>query len=189
MVRKIKSPRTVEITSPQTVSSLETDLRRPRRRAENHTWPVAIHSHPPLILLPSSLLCVQIPMMDVVAEMMVWANASVAERISKAFPGAALLRSHPPPRGESLQMVRDLSAGGAHTGSSTHTYEVSIPMSTPGHTGHWGAHGSWVTQIVPQTGMPLAIVSVRSCFLPIMCHASAAEGCPVCCLMIRPSDA
>lgn len=51
-------------------------------------------------------LCIQIPMMDVVAEMMVWANASVAERISKAFPGAALLRSHPPPRGESLEMVR-----------------------------------------------------------------------------------
>jgi DIS3-like exonuclease 1 len=48
----------------------------------------------------------KVPMMDVVAEMMIAANSAVAERIATAFPGAALLRNHPPPRQEGLQEVR-----------------------------------------------------------------------------------
>jgi len=39
-----------------------------------------------------------LPMMAVVAEMMIFANAAVAHRIAGAFPGAALLRRHAPPR-------------------------------------------------------------------------------------------
>ena len=38
-----------------------------------------------------------LPMMAVVAEMMIFANAAVAHRIAGAFPGAALLRRHAPP--------------------------------------------------------------------------------------------
>ena len=36
-------------------------------------------------------------MMAVIAEMMIFANSSVARRIADAFPDAALLRRHPPP--------------------------------------------------------------------------------------------
>ena len=37
-------------------------------------------------------------MMAVIAEMMIFANSSVARRIADAFPDSALLRRHPPPR-------------------------------------------------------------------------------------------
>ncbi len=47
----------------------------------------------------------KIPMMDVVAEMMIAANAAVARRVANAFPGAALLRCHPPPRPEAFEQV------------------------------------------------------------------------------------
>ena len=46
-----------------------------------------------------------VPMMAVVAEMMIWANSAVAQRTACAFPGAALLRRHPPPRPEAFQEV------------------------------------------------------------------------------------
>lgn len=47
----------------------------------------------------------QLPMMAVVAEMMIFANAAVAHRIAGAFPGAALLRRHPAPRSEAFDQV------------------------------------------------------------------------------------
>lgn len=37
-------------------------------------------------------------MMAIVAEMMIWANSAVAERVKEAYPAAALVRRHPPPR-------------------------------------------------------------------------------------------
>ena len=46
-----------------------------------------------------------LPMMGVVAEMMIFANAAVAHRIAGAFPGAALLRRHAPPRPEGFEQV------------------------------------------------------------------------------------
>ena len=49
----------------------------------------------------------KIPMMDVVAEMMIAANAAVAQRTATAFPGAALLRNHPPPREEAFEQVNE----------------------------------------------------------------------------------
>lgn len=44
-------------------------------------------------------------MMRIVAEMMIFANAAVGERVYRAFPRAALLRRHPPPRRESFAEV------------------------------------------------------------------------------------
>ena len=38
--------------------------------------------------------------------MMIFANRTVAERITAAFPGSALLRRHPPPRLEAFAEVR-----------------------------------------------------------------------------------
>jgi len=49
-------------------------------------------------------------MMAVVAELMIAANSAVAERIYAAFPGAALLRRHPPPRPEAFAEVPPLGA-------------------------------------------------------------------------------
>jgi exoribonuclease R len=46
-----------------------------------------------------------LPMMAVVADMMIFANAAVAHRIAGAFPGAALLRRHAPPRPEGFEQV------------------------------------------------------------------------------------
>ena len=51
-----------------------------------------------------------LPMMAVVAEMMIFANAAVAHRIAGAFPGAALLRRHAPPRPEGFQQVAVIPA-------------------------------------------------------------------------------
>ena len=45
-------------------------------------------------------------MMKIVAEMMIFANAAVGQRIHAAFPRAALLRRHPPPRREAFTEVR-----------------------------------------------------------------------------------
>ena len=42
-------------------------------------------------------------MMKIVAEMMILANAAVGARIAAAFPGAALLRRHPPPRRQAFE--------------------------------------------------------------------------------------
>ena len=50
-----------------------------------------------------------LPMMAVVAEMMIFANAAVAHRIARAFPSSALLRRHSPPRPEGFQQVKILS--------------------------------------------------------------------------------
>lgn len=44
-------------------------------------------------------------MMAVVAEMMIAANSAVAERLVDSYPGASLLRRHPPPRMEAFQEV------------------------------------------------------------------------------------
>ena len=44
-------------------------------------------------------------MMAVIAEMMIFANSSVARRIADAFPDAALLRRHPPPRQDAFAEV------------------------------------------------------------------------------------
>jgi DIS3-like exonuclease 1 len=48
----------------------------------------------------------ELPMMRTVAEAMIGANAAVAERIGGAFPAAALLRRHPPPRAEAFAEAR-----------------------------------------------------------------------------------
>ena len=50
-----------------------------------------------------------LPMMAVVAEMMIFANAAVAHRIAGAFPGAALLRRHAPPSPDGFDQVRHLN--------------------------------------------------------------------------------
>lgn len=42
----------------------------------------------------------ELPMMRTVAELMIHANSTVAAKIHAAFPRAALLRRHPPPRPE-----------------------------------------------------------------------------------------
>lgn len=47
-------------------------------------------------------------MMRVVAELMILANAAVGRRIAAAFPRAALLRRHPPPRREAFAEVEAL---------------------------------------------------------------------------------
>ena len=39
------------------------------------------------------------------AEMMIFANAEVAQRIATAFPGCALLRNHPPPSDQAFDQV------------------------------------------------------------------------------------
>ncbi|GLC43803.1 hypothetical protein PLESTB_000909600 [Pleodorina starrii] len=66
---------------------------------------------------PCQVVCKQkVAMMDVVAEMMIAANSAVAERIATAYPGAALLRNHPPPRAQAFEQVRALiepHSGGA----------------------------------------------------------------------------
>lgn len=49
-----------------------------------------------------------LPMMAVVAEMMIFANAAVAHRIAGAFPVAALLRRHAPPRPDGFDQVTAL---------------------------------------------------------------------------------
>ncbi len=46
-------------------------------------------------------------MMRTVAEAMIGANSAVAKRISEAFPAAALLRRHPPPRVEAFAEVKE----------------------------------------------------------------------------------
>ena len=46
-----------------------------------------------------------VPMMAVVAEMMIWANETVAEKLVNIFPTAALLRSHAPPPLDALEEV------------------------------------------------------------------------------------
>lgn len=48
----------------------------------------------------------EVPMMAVVAEMMIFANAAVARRIYHAFPRSALLRRHPAPRPEAFKEVQ-----------------------------------------------------------------------------------
>ena len=58
--------------------------------------------------------------MAVVAELMIAANSAVAERIYAAFPGAALLRRHPPPRPEAFAEVRP--AQGLPTGSTVYGF-------------------------------------------------------------------
>lgn len=47
-----------------------------------------------------------VPMMATVAEMMIFANAAVAEQLMKAFPGQALLRRHQPPKLDAFTEVR-----------------------------------------------------------------------------------
>ena len=48
----------------------------------------------------------EVPMMRVVAELMILANAAVGQRLVAAFPRAALLRRHPPPRKDAFGEVR-----------------------------------------------------------------------------------
>ncbi len=47
-----------------------------------------------------------VPMMAVVAEMMIFANSAVAERLMAAFPSHAFLRRHQPPRLDTFTEVR-----------------------------------------------------------------------------------
>lgn len=57
-------------------------------------------------------------MMRIVAEMMIFANSAVAERIATTFPRAALLRRHPPPRREAFEEVQQLCQGLLPAGDS-----------------------------------------------------------------------
>ncbi|KAK9868213.1 hypothetical protein WJX84_011417 [Apatococcus fuscideae] len=56
----------------------------------------------------------ELPMMRTVAELMIHANSTVAARIHAAFPRAALLRRHPPPRPEVFSEVEELCRAGGH---------------------------------------------------------------------------
>ncbi|KAF5836944.1 hypothetical protein DUNSADRAFT_5221 [Dunaliella salina] len=78
----------------------------------------------------------KVPMMDVVAEMMIWTNAAVAQRTAAAFPGAALLRNHPPPREEAFEQVRAVLEQGALGPSS----KILAGAAVPGTAGayHYG---------------------------------------------------
>lgn len=49
-------------------------------------------------------------MMKIVAELMIAANEAVARRTSVAFPRAALLRRHPPPRRDAFEEVQAICA-------------------------------------------------------------------------------
>ena len=53
-----------------------------------------------------------LPVMALVAELMIAANAAVAERISAAFPSAALVRRHAPPRANGLRELAELAISG-----------------------------------------------------------------------------
>lgn len=46
-----------------------------------------------------------VPMMAIVAEMMIFANSAVAERLMTAFPSHAFLRRHQPPRLDTFDEV------------------------------------------------------------------------------------
>jgi VacB/RNase II family 3'-5' exoribonuclease len=60
-----------------------------------------------------------LPVMGMVAELMIAANGAVAERIAAAFPNAALLRRHAPPRVDGLrELARLAGAGGLAAGSA-----------------------------------------------------------------------
>lgn len=65
-----------------------------------------------------------VPMMAVVAEMMIWANSAVAARIAAAFPSAALLRRHPPPRLDAFEEVRYITL-------STYQHDRSLYNDLP----------------------------------------------------------
>ena len=70
----------------------------------------------------------QLPMMAVVAEMMIFANAAVAHRIAGAFPGAALLRRHAPPRPDGFEQVRSthiVALMPTHKPSATSTISIA----------------------------------------------------------------
>jgi len=60
-----------------------------------------------------------LPMMAVVAEMMIFANAAVAHRIAGAFPGAALLRRHAPPRPEGFEQAAVIPIASSSSLSAT----------------------------------------------------------------------
>uniref|UniRef100_A0A061QID2 DIS3-like exonuclease 1 n=1 Tax=Tetraselmis sp. GSL018 TaxID=582737 RepID=A0A061QID2_9CHLO len=47
----------------------------------------------------------EVPVMGVVAEMMIMANAAVASRIAESFPGCSLLRRHPCPQVEDFKHI------------------------------------------------------------------------------------
>ena len=51
-----------------------------------------------------------VPMMAIVAEMMIFANAAVAEQLMATFPGQALLRRHQPPRLDAFAEVSAIDA-------------------------------------------------------------------------------
>ena len=51
----------------------------------------------------------EVEMQAVVAELMIAANAAVAQRIHAAFPSAALLRRHPQPRMEGLKPLMEVT--------------------------------------------------------------------------------
>lgn len=61
-------------------------------------------------------------MMRIVAEMMIFANAAVGERIYRTFPRAALLRRHPPPRREGFAEV------GGRAGSGAPAWQGTAPV-------------------------------------------------------------
>ena len=64
----------------------------------------------------SAFFLQEIPMMRIVAEMMIFANAAVGQRVAAAFPRSALLRRHPPPRKESFEEASEQRAEGRGAG-------------------------------------------------------------------------
>ena len=53
----------------------------------------------------------EIPMMNVVAEMMIFANSAVAKRVLETFPDATLVRHHAPPRPTAIAEMQDELGG------------------------------------------------------------------------------
>ena len=47
-----------------------------------------------------------VPMMAIVAELMIWANESVAKKLVSCFPTSALVRTHEPPPLDAFEEVR-----------------------------------------------------------------------------------
>ena len=92
---------------------------RPRLLLRSGACPYLPHLLPPSLPYPSScpaFYLQEIPMMRIVAEMMIFANAAVGQRVAAAFPRAALLRRHPPPRKEAVEEVSEQPRGGRGPG-------------------------------------------------------------------------
>lgn len=85
----------------------------------------------------------QLPIMKVVAELMIAANAAVAERIVGAFPAAGLIRRHGPPQAGRLEEVAALAAAaGAGGAGVAAAFEAAVRAARAGSSGVSADNGS-----------------------------------------------